>query len=177
MKKSLCLILSLIMLFCTTFALPSAANAAATPKATKITTLTANVNGFTVKWKKVSGVSYQIQYSKSKSFKNAKKVKVKASKTSKKVTGLNGKTKYYVRIRTCKKSKYSKWSKAKSITTKKKGKSSSGSSSSKPHGSIVYITPTGSKYHYSKSCAGKNAIQKNLSEVKGSYDPCKKCAG
>ena len=39
----------------------------------------------------------------------------------------------------------------------------------------VYITPTGSKYHYSKSCAGKNAIEKYLSDVKDSYGACKKC--
>lgn len=39
----------------------------------------------------------------------------------------------------------------------------------------VYITPTGEKYHYSKSCAGKNAIESTLNEVKDRYDPCKKC--
>lgn len=40
----------------------------------------------------------------------------------------------------------------------------------------VYITPTGSKYHYSKDCAGKNAIERSLDSVKNSYGPCKKCA-
>lgn len=40
----------------------------------------------------------------------------------------------------------------------------------------VYITPTGEKYHYSKSCAGENAIETTLNEVKDRYDPCKKCA-
>lgn len=40
----------------------------------------------------------------------------------------------------------------------------------------VYITPTGSKYHYSKECAGKNAIERSLDSVKNSYGPCKKCA-
>ena len=39
----------------------------------------------------------------------------------------------------------------------------------------VYITPTGKKYHYSPTCAGKNAIQVDLSEVENTYDPCKKC--
>ena len=39
----------------------------------------------------------------------------------------------------------------------------------------VYITPTGKKYHYSKSCAGKNAVEINLSDAKKSYEPCKKC--
>lgn len=40
----------------------------------------------------------------------------------------------------------------------------------------VYITPTGSKYHLIKECAGKNAIEKSLDEISASYDPCKKCA-
>ena len=40
----------------------------------------------------------------------------------------------------------------------------------------VYITPTGKKYHYSKSCAGDNAMERTLNEVKDRYEPCKKCA-
>lgn len=40
----------------------------------------------------------------------------------------------------------------------------------------VYITPSGSKYHFSKSCAGDNAIETSLDEVKDAYQPCKKCA-
>ena len=40
----------------------------------------------------------------------------------------------------------------------------------------VYITPTGKKYHYSSACAGKNAMERDLSDVEGSYGPCKKCA-
>ena len=40
---------------------------------------------------------------------------------------------------------------------------------------IVYITPTGKKYHYDKECAGKNAIPKNLDEVTGAYGPCGTC--
>lgn len=43
-------------------------------------------------------------------------------------------------------------------------------------GRTVYITPYGEKYHYSASCAGKNAMARTLDEVKGTYDPCKKCA-
>lgn len=43
-------------------------------------------------------------------------------------------------------------------------------------GITVYITPTGEKYHYSKSCAGKNAKERDLEDVRGSYEPCKKCA-
>lgn len=40
----------------------------------------------------------------------------------------------------------------------------------------VYTTPTGEKYHYSKSCAGENAIEHDLDDVQNSYKPCKKCA-
>lgn len=40
----------------------------------------------------------------------------------------------------------------------------------------VYITPTGKKYHFSKSCAGKNATPTSLEAAKRHYDPCKKCA-
>lgn len=58
----------------------------------------------------------------------------------------------------------------KTTTTKK--------TATKPNktGKTVYITPTGKKYHYSKDCAGKNAMKRDLSEVSNVYDPCKKCA-
>lgn len=39
----------------------------------------------------------------------------------------------------------------------------------------VYVTPYGSKYHYSKSCAGSNAIETTENSAKYSHDPCKKC--
>lgn len=51
------------------------------------------------------------------------------------------------------------------ITTKKK------------HSRIVYITTYGEKYHYSKSCAGKNASEIELDDVKDFLGPCKKCVG
>lgn len=47
----------------------------------------------------------------------------------------------------------------------------------KKHSRIVYTTPYGEKYHYSKSCAGKNASESELDDVKGFLDPCKKCVG
>lgn len=47
----------------------------------------------------------------------------------------------------------------------------------KKSGKIVYVAPRGEKYHYSKSCAGKNAMERDLDDVKGAYDPCKKCVG
>ncbi len=74
------------------------------PKTTKITHLTSKDCDFTVKWKKVSGVTgYQIQYATNKKFKNAKTTTVKgANKTAKTVKKLNGNKKYYVRVRTYK---------------------------------------------------------------------------
>ena len=41
---------------------------------------------------------------------------------------------------------------------------------------VIYITPTGKKYHFSKACAGKNATEISFEEIKDLRDPCKKCA-
>lgn len=46
----------------------------------------------------------------------------------------------------------------------------------KDNSRTVYVTPSGEKYHFSKSCAGKNASERTLNEAKDIYDPCKKCA-
>lgn len=43
--------------------------------------------------------------------------------------------------------------------------------------STVYITPTGKRYHYSASCAGKNATPTTISNAKSrGLTPCQKCA-
>ena len=83
-------------------------------------------NRVTVKWKKKSKITgYQIQYSTDSKFKkNKKSIKQKKKKTtSKKVSNLKESKKYYFRIRTYKssnkKTRYSKWSKVKSIKTQK----------------------------------------------------------
>ena len=102
------------------------------PKGTSIKTLTKAQKAFTVKWTKQSKkmsksriTGYQIQAATNSKFtKNKKTVTVKGySKTSKKVTGLKGGSKYYVRVRTYKtvsgKKYYSPWSKTKTVTTKK----------------------------------------------------------
>ncbi|MGN0532918.1 MAG: InlB B-repeat-containing protein [Eubacterium sp.] len=100
------------------------------PKATSISSVSAGSKKFTVKWKKqaTQTTGYQIQYSTSSKFSKAKTVTVgKNSTTSKTVSKLSGKKKYYVRVRTYKTVKingkatkiYSSWSKAKSVTTKK----------------------------------------------------------
>ncbi|MFR5876506.1 MAG: GH25 family lysozyme [Eubacterium sp.] len=97
------------------------------PKNTTISKVTAGKKKFTVKWKKYTTqtTGYQIQYSTDKNFKkNNKTVTVSKNKTtSKTISKLSAKKKYYVRIRTYKTVSgtkyYSSWSKAKTVTTKK----------------------------------------------------------
>lgn len=43
--------------------------------------------------------------------------------------------------------------------------------------STVYVTPTGKRYHYSSSCAGKNAQSSSIANAKSrGLTPCQKCA-
>ena len=102
------------------------------PKGTTLSKVTKAKKAATVKWKKQAAkmstsriTGYQIQLATDSKFtKNKKVVNVKGySKTSKKVTGLKGGKKYWVRIRTYKKvgstTYYSPWSKTKTVTTGK----------------------------------------------------------
>lgn len=100
------------------------------PKGTSISKIAAAKKGFKVYWKKQSSqvTGYQIQYATNSKFSKAKTKTVnKNSYTSKNVSKLSAKKRYYVRVRTYKTVKingkntniYSKWSKAKSVTTKK----------------------------------------------------------
>ena len=100
------------------------------PKGTSVSKVKAAKKGFKVTWKKqaTQTTGYQVQYSTSSKFKKAKTVTVSKNKTtSKSVSKLSAKKKYYVRVRTYKTVKvngknvklYSGWSKAKSVTTKK----------------------------------------------------------
>ena len=44
-------------------------------------------------------------------------------------------------------------------------------------GKIVFVTPTGEKYHFSADCAGENAIGTTLYDaVADEYEPCGRCA-
>ena len=100
------------------------------PKGTSISKVTGDKNEFTVKWKKQSSkmatstiTGYQIRYSTSSKMTSAKTKTVKGYKyTSKKITKLSAKKKYYVQIRTYKtvsgKTYYSSWSGVKSVKTK-----------------------------------------------------------
>lgn len=122
--KIIIMLMAMVMLFSVASPVTAlAATKSAKPASTTISSVTASDNGFTVKWKKVKNVTgYKIQYSTASSFKNAKTVTVnKAGTTSKKVTGLKSKKKYYVRVRTYKtvkkKNTYSSYTKSKAVTT------------------------------------------------------------
>ncbi len=95
------------------------------PKSTSIKSVKAGKKSFKVKWNKKSSqiTGYEIEYSTSKSFKKSKKVTIEStSKTSKKISKLKAKKKYYVRVRTykylCGVKTCSKWSKAKTVKTR-----------------------------------------------------------
>ena len=95
------------------------------PKGTSIKSLTAGSKCFTAKWTKqaTQTTGYQIQYSTSSKFTSPKTVTVSSYKTtSKTVSKLKAKKKYYVRIRTYKTVSgtkyYSSWSGSKYVTTK-----------------------------------------------------------
>ena len=125
MKRILSLVLSVVMLISIVSLVDFSAFAGSKLPATSITSLSAKDNGFKIKWKKKSSITgYQIQYSTNSKFKNGNKsIKIKSAKTvSKKITKLKVAKKYYVRIRTYKGKKYSKWSKVKSIKTTKESK-------------------------------------------------------
>lgn len=100
-----------------------------TPKSTSIKSLRSLSRGIQVnlKLQKTQTTGYQIQYSTSSKFKNAKTVTVKNNVSTKKITKLLGKKKYFVRVRTYKTTKYSgmnyniysSWSSVKTVTTKR----------------------------------------------------------
>lgn len=101
------------------------------PKDTSLKKVIARSKGFQVTWKKQTAQidGYQLQYSADKSFKGkgTRTTTVKKRITTKKISKLKGKTKYYVRIRTYKvvkvggkkKSLYSNWSGKKTVRTKR----------------------------------------------------------
>ncbi len=96
------------------------------PKKTALKKVTKGKKSFTVKWSKQSKqvTGYQVQYSTSKKFTSKTKTTsvTNYKKTSKKVSKLSAKKKYYVRVRTYKTVNgvkyYSGWSKTKSVKTK-----------------------------------------------------------
>lgn len=102
----------------------------AKPKKTSIKKLTKGKKQFKITWKKISGVTgYQVQYSTSSKFTKSKTKTVTvqgAKKVSKTIKKLKSGKKYYVRVRTYKKTKvngkvvttFSAYTKAKSVKVK-----------------------------------------------------------
>lgn len=100
------------------------------PKSTSLKSVTAKKKSLLVKWKKntTQTTGYELQFSKKSKFNDAstKTITLKNKTTSKTLTQLLGKTRYYVRIRTYKKvtsngntvKLYSAWSKVKNTKTK-----------------------------------------------------------
>ena len=95
------------------------------PKGSSITKLTAKEDELTVKWKKQKQqtTGYQIQYAADRSFKDIKTITVKdTDQTERVIRNLTGGKKYYVRMRTYKKSGSgtycSKWSAVKAVKVK-----------------------------------------------------------
>ena len=124
MKKFLTIVMTVIILVAAITS--STVTFAASMPTTTITSVKSQSKAFTVKWKKKSNITgYQIQYSTNSKFKKGNKsIKIKNAKTrSKKITKLKSNKKYYVRIRTYKGKKYSKWSKVKSAKISKESKS------------------------------------------------------
>ena len=165
MKKIFSLLLSFIMLISIVSLVDFSAFAASKLPATLITSLSAKDNGFTVKWKKKTKITgYQIQYSTNSKFKKGNKsIKIKSAKTvSKKITKLKVAKKYYVRIRTYKGKKYSKWSKVKSAKISKESKSNKDNIHKEMH-------CTNNNDH-SMSCGNMGKWFNNKDEVRAYWD-------
>ena len=64
----------------------------------------------------------------------------------------------------------------KPTTTKKQTTTKKATTANPGYRDVVYITPSGKRYHVSKDCAGKNAIEKSLKDVQASYGPCQTCS-
>ena len=125
-KKLLCVLLAVVTVLSSLLIVPTSAKSL---KSTKITSVSILTTGIRIKWTAVKGVSgYQIQTARSKDFKKNKTTfnVAKPNASAKRLRNKDLKAfkpykKYYVRIRTYKKSGkktiYSKWSAAKSFKT------------------------------------------------------------
>lgn len=96
------------------------------PKRVSIKSLDAGKGSFTVKWGRTTCSGYQIRYSRNKDMTDSHSVRVGSSYSSKKLTGMRHKQRYYVTIRSYKTRivngkkhyYYSDWSSKKSIRVK-----------------------------------------------------------
>ena len=125
-KKMLCVLFAIVTVMTSIFTVNTQAKALKTTQVESVSILT---TGIRIKWTAVKGVSgYQIQLARSKDFKKAKKTfnVAKPNASAKKLKDKDLKSlkpykRYYVRIRTYKKSGkktvYSKWSAVKNFKT------------------------------------------------------------
>ena len=125
-KKLLCVLLAVVTVLSSLLIVPTSAKSL---KSTQITSVSILTTGIRIKWTAVKGISgYQIQTARSKDFKKNKTTfnVAKPNASAKRLRNKDLKAfkpykKYYVRIRTYKKSgkktAYSKWSAAKSFKT------------------------------------------------------------
>ena len=123
-KKMLCVLLAVVTVLSSLLVVPTSAKSL---KSTKITSVSILTTGIRIKWNAIKGVSgYQIQTARSKDFKKNKTTfnVAKPNASAKRLRNKDLKAfkpykKYYVRIRTYKKSGkktiYSKWSAVKSF--------------------------------------------------------------
>lgn len=137
--------------------------------------LTPARRAFIAQWKKGACTGYQLQYSTNVKFSGAKTVTIKNAKTLKYIQkNLAAKKTYFVRVRTYKtlagKNYFSVWSAVKKVTTKV------ATASKTTNSKVVYITPTGKRYHYDSKCGNGKYIKSSLNEaLKKGLTPCKKC--
>lgn len=146
------------------------------PAAVKLSSIKGGNRSLFVRWVRNTAQTsgYKLRYSTDKSFSKYKTLTVDSAGVSHcSISSLKVSTKYYVQIRAYKvigdKVYYSAWSKTLSASTEKSSGSSTGNSSG------VYITPTGKCYHFSKSCAGKNAKSTSYAFASANYRPCRNC--
>ncbi len=121
MKKFSSLMLTFIMLISIVTALPVVTEAAGLPKSS-VTSIVVFPCGFTANFKKQKKITgYQMQYSTSKKFNTKSTKTIRTTKTSSPIRKLGSSKRYYVRVRTYKKSgkkyTYSAWSTSKPVTT------------------------------------------------------------
>lgn len=174
-RKIVSIMLSVILLLSYVSMFSIDITAAKTSRPTIKNVESTKVNTISVNWSSVSGYTkYQVSVSTNKEFnKNVKNVSVKNNKTQ--IKNCKGGKTYYVRVRTEKikngKKVYGEWSKIKSVKVKKKSKPS------KPSGTTVYVSKTGTKYHSISKCGNmKTAYPMTEAEaISKGYTRCSKC--
>lgn len=176
-KKFLSVFFAFVMMLSISSAIPMTAEAASLPK-TSISSITAYPCGFNVNVSKKNNITgYQIQYATLSNFKNAKAVTTTG--TSSAIRYRASATKYYIRVRTYKKSgnkyTYSAWSAKKAVTTLHKYASNPAHIKSLTAGPCSFTVKTytsknaakyQARYSTNKNFSGAKATTSNSSTIK-----------